>query len=176
MRSRRGFILLVVVGVAIGCRGDSTKSVVVELPETYYGPHPSTWLPQSMHCENLVPLDIRSRFFPGAQMIERPEMPSHVMCRFTRSPLQKQVAFICRDEVMLPDSMKNAKDLYKGVARGREIPGIGRLALAWGTDEVKFWDDDTNCEVDILWLGAGDQIVDMARALALHLSPRTVSK
>jgi hypothetical protein len=129
-----------------------------------------------MHCQNLIPAALRAEMSPGAPMIERPEMPSHVTCRLADRPLHREVSFLCRDEVMLPESLARAKDIYRGVARGREVAGIGRLALAWDTSEVKFWDDDTNCVVDVLWLDGGERIIPFARLLAAHLSPETLSR
>src|SRR5215831_12698813 len=122
------------------------ERVTVELPDTVgsSSPDPSTWLPAGMHCGNLIPESLQNQFFPGSHLVERPEMPSFITCRLAKQPLYREISFTCRDEVMLPENLQRASELEGGTS-AKPVPGLGRMAIAWDSSQVKVWDDDTNC-------------------------------
>ncbi len=157
MRAARGagLVLALVLGACRSRSGDAADAgLVVE--------------PAALHCETLLPQDVRELVLPGFTFQEERACPTcGPQCAF-RSAAEPEVrvsltydcqAHYARAELdtLLAPALK---------AGGTEVAGMGRAAARRapvpGMLQVVAWDDDTPCALVVTWLGG-----DTERALVV---------
>jgi hypothetical protein len=163
MRAGRGagLVLALVLGA---CRSSSEAPVDAGI----------TVAPSTLHCETLLPADVREFALPGFTLQEERPCPTCGPLCALRSAAEPEVrvslAYDCQarfegmeTEALLAPTLK---------AGGLQVSAMGRAAArrspAPGMLQVVAWDDDTPCAIVVTWLGGDtERAVDVTRT-ALH--------
>lgn len=163
MRAGRGagLVLALVLGA---CRSSSEAPADAGI----------TVAPNTLHCETLLPVDVREFALPGFTLQEERPCPTCGPLCALRSAAEPEVrvslAYDCQarfsgmeTEALIAPTLK---------AGGLQVSAMGRAAArrspAPGMLQVVAWDDDTPCAIVVTWLGGDtERAVDVTRT-ALH--------
>jgi hypothetical protein len=136
--------------------------------------------PEDLHCEVLLPPDVREPLLPGARLEEQRRCPTcPPVCSLRAAAAADtvvSVAYDCRARVDT-DALRLLQPTLR--AGGEEVPALGRAgarsAPAPGMLQVVTLDDDTPCQLVVTWLGTGsERAVELARVALNAANPDTV--
>jgi hypothetical protein len=131
-------------------------------------------------CEKLLPADLRERFLRGGVLsVGEKAVFGGVTCHILKIGSTAEsllfgggrgavVSYLCSPGITSPEKMQAAVADYSS---GKQVPGIGRLALSWDGVQVKFWDSDTDCNVDVIWRLEARQLLPFATEVERLLTP-----
>ena len=129
------------------------------------GAGPATAAPDRMDCARLVPAAAVARNGHGATIKGSGGSDRTLLCdAMVGDRHAAKVSFLCRpgDTLSrLTDKMKRRKQ--------RAVAGLGRAAFG-DARRVTFWDDDTECEVEVVDL-IGSNALALATAVSAALEP-----
>lgn len=131
-------------------------------------------------CENVLPGEVRQRFFTGWKAEEKQDCPDCApVCSFThaKSRSQATVAYVCGGRQNTEAEMRQAR----AEDEGTELPGVGRYAyrsIDEGWASVDAWDDDSPCVLVVQWKGKDQQhqVVELARAVVTATTRERVER
>jgi hypothetical protein len=132
-------------------------------------------------CQRLVPAELQQRFMPNLVLSVAPKsVVGMVGCVFAPKGVAAdglaiamaktkgaEITFVCTPTITSAEALEQAKQTFGSAARA---PGLGKLAFVWDTREVRFWDGDSDCSVDVVWSLGNDQALALAKALEKHLT------
>lgn len=136
----------------------------------------------ALHCETLLPGDVRDVSLPGFTLQEaRPCPTCGPVCTLhsaTEPDVRASVTYDCQARYSGADADTLLAPTLK--AGGSEVSGLGRAAArrptVQGMLQVVAWDDDTPCAIIVTWLGGDpERALDVER-LALHAAtPQSIA-
>jgi hypothetical protein len=133
--------------------------------------------PPKIVCDTLVPEAVRAKFFPGATMKQEPLCPScPEQCKLTKAgELAPAVVMAdCRGGER-PNWLERTKAAWEK-GKTTKVDGIGRAAYKLSAMQLLFVPEGHNCNITITWLGGGDKLVEVAKAINSSLTPAALGK
>jgi hypothetical protein len=136
-----------------------------------------------LHCDKLVPADVRAKYFSGMELKESGRSPHD--CLFAAPGIEgasKQVSIGYRCTQGFSDAQVTSglAGLRVSDKAAKDIPGLGRAALELtflGNRQIHVYDDKTPCAVT---LGFGRpppaNTQEIARAVMAALTPAAIGK
>jgi hypothetical protein len=129
---------------------------------------PASAAPERMECARLVPAATVTRYLRGATLTTTGGTDRTVVCDATVDDRPAaQVSFLCRPS----DTLGKLEERMKRKKR-RPVPDVGRAAFG-DARRIAFWDDDTECEVEVVDHAAGNAVA-LAREVSRALRPEAL--
>jgi hypothetical protein len=127
-----------------------------------------------LDCARLVPAAVVARYFPGGAVKPQHSDERTALCNVSvaGNDWAAQASYLCRPTDTFAAYQAKAAEAGK---KKPAIPGIGRAAFG-NERRVLFYDDDTDCMVDVSDQVAEKKSVEFARDLATVLKPDLLPK
>jgi hypothetical protein len=131
-------------------------------------------------CAQLVPRELRDRMAKGLTMGPGPKslvgtvsclLPEGVELMSILSGKVEGIHITYMCAASIPDTMDRAVERYGGTP----VAGLGKRALSWPPMQMKFWDAETPCVVDVVTSLGGEHLLPLARELEVRLTPATAA-
>ncbi len=129
---------------------------------------PATAAPDRMECARLVPAATVAHYVRGATLKGSGGSDRTLLCdAMAGDRLAAKVSFLCRPG----DTLSRLNDKMRK-RKHRPVAALGRAAFG-DARRVTFWDDDTECEVEVVDL-VGSNALALAKAVSAALQPNAL--